>query len=54
MLPVGIFDGGRFFYLTILALTGKEKTARRAFAFSTYFILFVILVLMFFWATSFF
>jgi len=53
MLPVGIFDGGRFFYLTVLALTKNEKTARKAFAFSTYFFLFILLLLMFFWAFSF-
>jgi len=34
MLPVGIFDGGRFFYLTILSLTKSEKTAKRFFIFS--------------------
>lgn len=54
MLPVGIFDGGRFFYLTILALTGKEKIAKKAFSFSTYLILFIVLVLMFYWVLSFF
>ncbi len=54
MLPVGIFDGGRFFYLTILAITGKEKIAKKAFLFSTYFFLFVVLVLMFFWVKSLF
>ncbi|MFH1325699.1 MAG: site-2 protease family protein [archaeon] len=53
MLPVGIFDGGRFFYLTILAITGSEMKARKAFAFSTYFILFLILILMVFWFRSF-
>lgn len=54
MLPVGIFDGGRFFYLTILGITKSEKTAKNLFAFSTYFILFLLLLLMFFWAISFF
>jgi len=53
MLPVGIFDGGRFFYLTVFALTKSEKTAKKAFAFSTYFFLFILLLLMFFWAFSF-
>lgn len=53
MLPVGIFDGGRFFYLTIWGITGKEKLAKKSFVFSTYFILFLILVLMFFWVFSF-
>ena len=53
MLPVGIFDGGRFFYLTVLGLTKSEKIARRAFAFTTYLFLFVLLLLMVFWVFSF-
>ena len=53
MLPVGIFDGGRFFYLTILSLTKSEKAAQKAFAISTYFFLFVLLALMVFWAFAF-
>ena len=53
MLPVGIFDGGRFFYLTILGITKSEKIAKNSFAFSTYFILFLLLLLMFFWVISF-
>jgi len=54
MLPVGIFDGGRFFYLTILAITKKEKIAKRAFSIVTYLFLFLVLVLMIFWGMSFF
>ena len=53
MLPVGIFDGGRFFYLTVLSITKNEKIAKKAFAFSTYFFLFILLLLMLFWAISF-
>jgi membrane-associated protease RseP (regulator of RpoE activity) len=53
MLPVGIFDGGRFFYLTVLGITKSEKIAKRAFAFSTYFFLFILLLLMVFWVFSF-
>ena len=53
MLPVGIFDGGRFFYLTILGITGSEKHAKRAFAFMTYLFLFLILLLIGFWIFSF-
>ena len=30
MLPAGIFDGGRFFYLTILKITKSKKIAERA------------------------
>jgi membrane-associated protease RseP (regulator of RpoE activity) len=54
MLPVGIFDGGRFFYLTILAITKSEKKAEKAFKGITKFFLFLLLVIMFFWVKSFF
>jgi len=54
MLPVGIFDGGRFFYLTILALTKNEKTAKKCFLFSTKFFIFLLLLLLIFWGISFF
>lgn len=54
MLPVGIFDGGRFFYLTVLAITKSESKARKAFKFSTYFFLVILLLLMVFWGLSFF
>ncbi|MEK6819484.1 MAG: site-2 protease family protein, partial [Nanoarchaeota archaeon] len=30
MLPLGILDGGKFFYLTVLGITKKEKIASRA------------------------
>ena len=53
MLPVGIFDGGRFFYLTILGITGSENKATKSFKFMTYFFLFLLLVLMILWAWSF-
>jgi len=53
MLPVGIFDGGRFFYLTILGLTKSETQARKWFKFSTYFFLFILFLLMASWAFSF-
>jgi len=54
MLPVGIFDGGRFFYLTILALTKSKKKAEKSFKFITQFFLFLLLVLIVFWIISFF
>lgn len=53
MLPVGIFDGGRFFYLTVLGITKSEKIAKKAFVFSTYLFLFILLLLMAFWFFSF-
>lgn len=54
MLPVGIFDGGRFFYLTIWGLTGKEKIARKSFAAVTYLFLFLLLLIMLAWAWNIF
>ena len=53
MLPVGIFDGGRFFYLTVLGITKSENIAKKAFSFMTYLFLFLIAVLMAFWVISF-
>ena len=49
MLPLGILDGGRFFYLTILSLTKSEKFAKLSFKFVTALILLVFFVLMLFW-----
>ncbi len=54
MLPLGILDGGRFFYLTILAITKSEEKAKKAFKFSTLFFLALIGLLMVFWAKAFF
>ena len=54
MLPVGIFDGGRFFYLTILAITKKEKIAKKAFSIITYLFLLLLFVIMAFWLVSWF
>jgi len=53
MLPVGLFDGGRVFFLTIFAITKKEKIAKSLFTIMTYIILFIFLLLMIFWFLSF-
>lgn len=53
MLPVGIFDGGKFFYLTMLGITKREKSARKIFTFVTYLFLFLLLLLMALWIISF-
>ena len=53
MLPMGIFDGGRFFYLTMWQITGSEKKAKKWFAYVTYFLLGLLFILMAFWAFSF-
>ena len=54
MLPVGIFDGGRFFYLTILAITKSKSKAEKSFKFLTRFFLFLLVLLMLLWVRSFF
>jgi len=46
MLPLGIFDGGRFFMLTILALTGSKKIAEKSFKVATWLLLGVVALLM--------
>ena len=53
MLPLGMFDGGRFFYLSVLGLTGSKLTAERAFKISTYLISGLIVVLMIKWVLIF-
>jgi len=53
MLPMGIFDGGRFFYLTIWELTGSEKKAKLWFGIITYVLLVLIILMMLFWVFSF-
>lgn len=52
MLPVGIFDGGRFLFLTVLAITKNEKKAKGFFKFLTYVILFLAFLIMAFWFLS--
>jgi len=54
MLPVGIFDGGKFFYLAIWGLTGSERIGRNAYKFSTWFIIGIIALLMARWVMIFF
>ena len=54
MLPVGIFDGGRFFYLTIWGITKSEKFAKKSFAAVTYLFLLLLLLVMAFWVKGFF
>ncbi len=49
MLPLGILDGGRFFYLTVEKITNK-KIAEKAFKFMTKFILGLFLLMMLIWA----
>ncbi len=54
MLPVGIFDGGRFFYLAMFAITKSKEKAKKIFKLVTYLFLFLTLVIMVFWAIGLF
>jgi len=54
MLPVGIFDGGRFFYLTVWGITNDEKFAKRVFSAITYIFLALLVLLMVVWALALF
>ncbi|MGK0232446.1 MAG: membrane-associated protease RseP (regulator of RpoE activity) [Patescibacteria group bacterium] len=48
MLPLGILDGGRFFYLAVGYFVG-DKIAERLFGWATKFIFFLFAVMMWFW-----
>lgn len=54
MWPVAIFDGGRFFMLTIWAITGSEKIGKIAFKFMTYLILGSLALIMLGWFVAIF
>ncbi|MCX8159033.1 MAG: site-2 protease family protein [Candidatus Pacearchaeota archaeon] len=54
MIPAGIFDGGRFFYLTILGFTKNEKIAKYSFAFTTWLLLALLLLMLMKWVFAFF
>ena len=53
MVPVGLFDGGRFFYLTIWGITKSKKSADWAFKIITWIFLGVVAALMIKWALVF-
>lgn len=53
MLPVGLFDGGRFFYLTVWGITKNEKVGKWAFKITTYLILALAAALMIKWVIAF-
>jgi len=54
MLPVGILDGGRFFYLTIFGITKSEKVAKRGFKIMNHLILLAFIAIMIKWIFGFF
>ena len=49
MMPLGMLDGGRFFYLAVLGIFGSDKWAKRAYGFATYVILAMFVLMMLFW-----
>ncbi|MEK6890880.1 MAG: site-2 protease family protein [Nanoarchaeota archaeon] len=53
MLPLGIFDGGRVYYLTILHFTKSKDVANKAFKWTTWFFLLLLALIMIFWVFSF-
>lgn len=54
MLPVSILDGGRFFYLTILGITGNQYWARKVYGFMGWFILALLAIMMGKWFVNLF
>ena len=52
MLPLLIFDGGRFFYLTVWGITKKERVARLAYKWMGILILASMILLMVVWAIN--
>ena len=49
MLPLGILDGGRFFYLAMLGIFKSEKVAKTAYKVMTYAIILMFILMTFFW-----
>jgi len=54
MLPAFVFDGGRFWYLTVLGITGHKKLAERVFKVFTFLLLAIFALLMVLWAIGMF
>lgn len=49
MIPAGIFDGGRFFYLIILSITKSEKNTKKVYKIMMYLILLILAATMVSW-----
>lgn len=52
MLPLGILDGGRFFYLAILSISKNKKIAEKSFGYATKFIGLIFLAMIIAWLFS--
>jgi membrane-associated protease RseP (regulator of RpoE activity) len=49
MIPAAFFDGGRFFLITMTAITRSEKIARKVYYAMGYIILFLLIAMMALW-----
>ncbi len=49
MIPLGIFDGGRFFLITIWGITGSKRVGEWAYKASTYILLALVAAMMVKW-----
>lgn len=52
MLPLGIFDGGRVFYLTMFAITKSKKKAKMFFKIAMLLILLIFIILTIMWMVN--
>jgi membrane-associated protease RseP (regulator of RpoE activity) len=50
MLPFAFLDGGKFFYLTALAITKKKKSAELIYRIASIFIILIFIAMMLVWA----
>jgi len=54
MIPAGIFDGGRFFMLTIWGITRNQKIAEKSYKVANIVILALVLIIVLFYTIAFF
>jgi len=52
MIPLGILDGGRFFYLAIFGISGSKKIAKRFYQIMSYIIIAMFVLMMLLWAMA--
>ncbi|RMD45736.1 hypothetical protein D6829_01545 [Candidatus Pacearchaeota archaeon] len=52
MLPLGMLDGGRFFYLLVWGVTGSEKAGEWAYKAIGYAIIVTFILMMFYWGVG--
>ncbi len=52
MIPLGILDGGRFFYLAMFGLSHSKKFAERTYRMMSYLIIFMFVAMMVLWVIA--